>query len=333
MRTHLFCYTLLSVALSLSSQLSLASSNAATQPIQASEFHGHPLTQQAAHDAILKMAGSFDVIYEFEELYPLSQAYSPKDKKISKGRDVVLVIDNTPTKIALQHFLLAPNGEVIKHWRQDWQYQPQQAWQYIGAYRWQKLSYRAEQVRGKWLQTVWNADDSPRYAALGQWQQQAGVDSWQSELTIRPLPRREYTKRQDYDLLLSRNQHLINAQGWVQQEDNVKYQLGQKQALVREFGTVRYLRSQVDDQSVRDYWLKNQGYWQQVQQLWQQAINQNSMIGLTPPEKQSEASGHAHYLQFLQQAQQFAEQKISHKQLYQQVKALINKELIIGKVQ
>jgi hypothetical protein len=68
-------------------------------------------------------------------------------------------------------------------------------------------------------------DDSPRYAARGRWQHAAGVSTWISDETWRPLPRREFSVRKDYDVLVGTNRHTITPTGWVQEENNVKLAL------------------------------------------------------------------------------------------------------------
>ena len=44
-----------------------------------------------------------------------------------------------------------------------------------------------------------------------------GVSTWISDETWRPLPRREFSVRKDYDVLVGTNRHTITAQGWVQE--------------------------------------------------------------------------------------------------------------------
>jgi hypothetical protein len=315
----------------LAATASVATPPAAPAPLSVA-YSQQLLTQQQAHDAIVAMAGSFDVHYSFTELYPLRKGYALKENKISQGRDVVLILEDRPDKISLQHLLIAPNGELMKHWRQDWHYQPLEAWQYLGGYQWQKISYSRAQVKGQWLQTVWNADDSPRYAALGQWQNQAGVLSWRSELTKRPLPRREYRKRQDYDLMLSINQHVLSPEGWVQQEENWKYNSAQQQTLVKENGVIRYQRITIDQTPVQRYWHKHQAYWQQVRQLWQGALAQNAWIALRSPEQAQAQQKPAHYVNFLIQEQALASQTLTPQQLRHAAAELLNQELLVGQV-
>ncbi|AOA57033.1 DUF6607 family protein [Acinetobacter larvae] len=291
------------------------------------------LSQAEAHAAILKMAGKFNVTFEFEELYSPDADYTVKDKTLTKAQDIVFPIEISENKISLQHVLLIPNGTVVKHWRQDWEYQPTQAWRYIGHYQWEKVQYDAQQVKGKWLQTVWNSDDSPRYAALGEWSNTTGMLAWASDLTDKPLPRREYSKRDDYDLMKSINRHVITPQGWVQEEENWKYQTAQQQSVVREVGINRYTQdAAIDDHAVTQYWQANQAYWAQVRKLWNQALSNNFTIALRSPEVKDVEPRKPHYIAFLDQAEALQGKKLSDQQRYQQAKQLLNSELIRGEV-
>nr|WP_286803404.1 DUF6607 family protein [Acinetobacter sp. UBA2063] len=73
------------------------------------------------------------------------------------------------------------------------------------------------------MQTVWQVDDSPRYAGLGRWTKDNGVTEWTSNETYRPLPRREHTIRNDYDVIIGTNRHALTATGWVHEQDNIKF--------------------------------------------------------------------------------------------------------------
>ena len=48
-----------------------------------------------------------------------------------------------------------------------------------------------------------------------------------SQETWRPLPRREFSVRDDYDVLIGTNRHTITLNGWSQEEDNLKVVIGE----------------------------------------------------------------------------------------------------------
>ena len=61
-----------------------------------------------------------------------------------------------------------------------------------------KLS-KALAAKGTWTQKVFQVDDSPRYEGYATWVHVDGRHYWDSQ-TDGPLPRREYSKRSDYNV-------------------------------------------------------------------------------------------------------------------------------------
>ena len=90
---------------------------------------------------------------------------------------------------------------------------------------WAPREVPEDQRRGAWVQSVYQVDDSPRYAARGRWEHSDGLSTWISDETWRPLPRREFSVRKDYDVLVGTNRHTITPTGWVQEENNLKLAL------------------------------------------------------------------------------------------------------------
>ena len=69
---------------------------------------------------------------------------------------------------------------------------------------------------------MYQVDESPRYASVGRWQHTASFSTWLSADTWRPLPRREWSVRDDYHVLLGTNRHTVGPTGWLQEENNLK---------------------------------------------------------------------------------------------------------------
>src|ERR1051325_9676992 len=157
----------------------------------------------------------------------------------------VTMFEDRPEFIALQHVLvmrMQPRGGevsdpiVVRHWRQEWRHEAEAVLAYEGANTWARRAVPAAARRGAWTQTVLQVDDSPRYAARGRWEHGDGVSTWISDETWRPLPRREFSVRKDYDVLVGTNRHTITPQGWVQEENNLKLVLAEQRYLAREYG-------------------------------------------------------------------------------------------------
>lgn len=250
-----------------------------------------PATPQQAFDcdrrSILAMAGDFRVKFAFDETLALKPGYKPKRPQRSGGDEYVFVVEDRGDFIALQHILVAGSGKdamVIKHWRQDWQYQPREILTFRGNRHFALQTVPPGQARGAWAQSVYEVDDAPRYAGIGRWTHANGIDAWTSDFTWRPLPRREYTQRSDYQVLGAINRHTLTPGGWMHEQDNQKLELsadGSTTALVREVGINSYERSDtVDFSPGRAYWQKTATFWAEVRRAWADAAQQRRAYDL-----------------------------------------------------
>jgi len=169
--------------------------------------------------AILAMAGNYRVTFDFRETLSLVEGYTPAEPSRVSGEEVVRVIEDFGTYLSLQHILVVkPEGMdplVIKHWRQDWSYEPAQLLEYAAPGEWRLRETAPKEREGAWAQTVWQTDDSPRYGALGFWQHDAGVSRWMSAQTKRPLPRRDAVKHPPFSWIMGTNRHVITLTGWA----------------------------------------------------------------------------------------------------------------------
>jgi hypothetical protein len=229
---------------------------------------------QRDRQAILAMAGNFRVRFDFRETTPFVAGYEPIDDKVSGGYESVRVIEDSPARISLQHILVVEDhgkSVVVKHWRQDWTYQPTQVLTYRGRGQWVLTPVSDAERNGAWSQTVWQTDDSPRYGAVGHWAYDNGVSRWTSEVTLRPLARRDAVRRPVYDRYVGTNRHALTLTGWVQEQDNAKVGLkdGQPVTFVHEVVTNTYARNAgFPVKAADDYWAATQDYWAAVRAAW-----------------------------------------------------------------
>ncbi|MBV1905961.1 MAG: hypothetical protein KUG75_07780 [Pseudomonadales bacterium] len=247
--------------------------------------------------AILAMAGPYRTSFDFIETIGLIPNYKPTRPYQSWGTEYVYVVANEKTFISLQHiivmFFKAKDGTisgpaVVKHWRQDWNYQDQDLHIYVGRNTWQRQTLTKKQAKGHWSQSVFQVDDSPRYQATGKWQHDSNFSSWQSENTWRPLPRREFSIRKDYQVLSGTNRLTITPNGWVQEEDNLKLVLDEdgkplelSPYLAREAGLNRYERITNHDFTAGDaYWQRTTPFWSDVRKAWHQTLKQSDRFVL-----------------------------------------------------
>jgi hypothetical protein len=236
--------------------------------------------------AIRGMAGEFAVTFAFDETDVLASGYERHEPYRAQAQEVVEVLSQDERSIVLQHVLLIElaNGSVrpMKHWRQDWTWQDAQLLEYQGHDVWQKRELAAGDVNCTWSQAVYEVTDGPRYESVGRWTHVDGSSTWTSRETWRPLPRREYTSRDDYHVLVAINRHVVNADGWLHEQANTKLVLGaEEKPLVRERGDNRYLRTQLAHAELaRQYLRETDSFWRAVRDEWQAQFAQHPRISL-----------------------------------------------------
>ncbi len=228
--------------------------------------------------SIRAMAGDYRVRFNFQETVPFVSDYTPLEPKTSGGYESVRVIKDEGDFIQLQHMLVAEHeGQnfVIKHWRQDWTYQPRTVLVYERRNYWSVANVSSADRRGAWSQTVWQTDDSPRYGGVGRWDYANGRTIWTSGPTARPLARRDAIRNPPYERYLSINRHALTPTGWVHEQDNEKIgtRNGQLTAIVHEDGVNTYDHFNEYPVVAADaYWADTAVYWAGVRQAWDDAI-------------------------------------------------------------
>ncbi|MAK62693.1 MAG: hypothetical protein CMK09_17115 [Ponticaulis sp.] len=241
---------------------------------------------EADRQAILAMAGDYHVTFDFTETVPLSEGYELKERKVSGGFEVVRVIEDEGDFISLQHILVVGPAEapmVVKHWRQDWQYEPDEVMMFIGGNAWQMQDLPDYVAAGQWSQVVYQVDDSPRYGAVGFWEHEDGVSQWEPPREWRPLPRRDMTTRSDYHAVDAINRHAITPFGWVHEQDNTKLVLSGEnpEALVREIGINTYRHDENFDPSPAvEYWDATKDYWAFIREEWEDIADENQVFAV-----------------------------------------------------
>jgi hypothetical protein len=255
--------------------------------------------------AILAMAGPYRVSFDFLEVARFDPALKPDAPYQSWGTEYVFISEDREDFIALQHVLvmrmLQQDGSesepfVTRHWRQEWRYEAGTALAYQGSNAWVLRTIPEDRRRGVWTQSVYQVDDSPRYAATGRWQHSDSFSTWISDETWRPLPRREWSVRNDYQALVGTNRHTITPTGWMQEENNLKVALddaGKPREsipyLAREYGVARYERIRdYDFAPGQDYFDKTEPFWAEVRAAWQELIRRDGQFRLKKPVDQGQ---------------------------------------------
>ena len=227
--------------------------------------------------AILAMAGEYEVAFDFKETVTLTSGYQLKKPYSADATELVEVVLDEGNRIILQHLLCMNEGAtVIKHWKQEWRYEDPTLYEYVDVLTWKLRELSEDELRGTWTQKVTQVDDSPRYESYGRWTHHRNVSSWESAWTQRPLPRREYSKRKDYTVMMARNRHTIAPNGWIHEQDNFK-QISHgdgSPVLCREVGLNTYTRTDEHNfATARTYWNETKDFWTAVSDTWDKHLD------------------------------------------------------------
>jgi hypothetical protein len=240
--------------------------------------------------AILAMAGDYKVKFEFRETVAVEPGYELKETYTTDATEFVKVLEDTGSFISLQHVLVVQEAgmdkpEVVKHWRQDWTYEDTEMTVFRGNNTWEHVSVSPAEVTGTWTQAVYEVSDAPRYESAGRWVHVGDRSAWESGETWRPLPRREYTTRDDYGVIVARNRHTITPTGWVHEQDNQKLVIDAKgnpvKVLAHETGLNVYDHvDDVDFSAGVSYWEATKPFWQDVRDTWAEILDKPGRVTL-----------------------------------------------------
>ncbi len=236
--------------------------------------------------AIKSMCGCFEITFDFGETFSPQKDYTFKENYHSGGLEWAELVEDSDNKIVIQHILIVgeEGGEqsIVKHWRQDWLYENTEFYMFDRDNTWKFINLPKEQVKGQWTQKVYQVDDSPRYEGTATWVHVDGRHFWENT-TDAPLPRREFTKRSDYNVMKRRNRHEITAYGWVHEQDNDKIMRSEagEQLIAQEKGWNPYKK--VEDsrcQKAMDYWKEYHAFWKEVRKEWGAVFARNKELNL-----------------------------------------------------
>ena len=236
-------------------------------------------------EAIKEMCGCFEIDFKFSETFQYSNDsnYSKSKNYNAKALEYAKLIKDEKGHISIQH-LLVMGDYIIKHWRQDWIFQNKDLLKYDGNNNWKYISKTKKDVKGQWTQKVFQVDDSPRYEGSATWVHADGKSYWENS-SYAPLPRREYTKRNDYNIMIRGNRHEITKDGWVHDQDNFKVvkdsESDSEVIIASEKGINTYTR--VDESNCKEaikWWDENNEKWLLVLEKWNSIYSKKDDISL-----------------------------------------------------
>jgi hypothetical protein len=227
------------------------------------------------NEAIKNMCGCYEVTFNFGETFAPDKDYKFHENHQSKG------------KIVLQHLLIVTDStgkqDLVKHWRQDWLYENTDFYMFDKETKWRFVRLPKDKVKGQWTQKVFQVDDSPRYEGSATWVHIDGRHYWENT-TDSPLPRREFTKRSDYNVLKRRNRQEITAWGWLHEQDNEKLLRADNQPdrlIAKEKGEDTYKKVDATKCAfAQKWWKENQTFWAVARAEWAKIFAQNKDLTL-----------------------------------------------------
>lgn len=232
-------------------------------------------------EAIKSLCGCYDVDFKYAETFASNKDYQYAKPYHVGGLEYIVPIEVSTKKIMIQHLLVVEDSMVIKHWREDWEYEKKDLWLFSKDATWKKTI--APNTKGAWTQTVWEVDDAPRYQGASKWIENDGKYYWENT-TDAPLPRREYTKRSDYNVTRRTNRIYHTDTGWMHEQDNdkvIRADGAKDVVLAQEKGYNNYIKT--DDKKcafAKYWWEKNKDFWVTIRQVWDEEMKNKTELHL-----------------------------------------------------
>ncbi|HEY0297994.1 MAG TPA: DUF6607 family protein [Arachidicoccus sp.] len=236
--------------------------------------------------AIKDLCGCFAVRFNYAETFTGDTIH----KKFAHPLDTNSVfeyeypIEQSPKKVVIQHILIVPGYAVIKHWREDWEYEKKVLWKYDKDKVWTKIALNPSSVKGQWMQSVWEVDDAPRYQGSSEWIKTDRRLMWINTADA-PLPRREYTTRHDYNVMNRESRFAVSDSGYLYEEDNkkiIRKDGAPDSLLAQEKGYNQYVHvPQSNCEKALAFWTKEKAdFWKDVRANWEEKMNIGTEIKL-----------------------------------------------------
>jgi len=234
--------------------------------------------------AIKQLCGCFAVTFNYAETFTNDTTKTMASHLMDTNAvlEYEFPIEETPKKVVIQHILIVPGGPMIKHWREEWAYEQTTLWQYDKDKEWVKTTLSPDEVKGKWTQSIWEVSDAPRYQGVSDWVSTNHELFWLNT-TDAPLPRREYTIRDDYNVLNRTNRIIVSDKGYMHEQDNKKIirRAGQPDSILTyEKGYNKYVRmSDSKCEGARAFWTKDKAeFWADVRAVWAEKMDKANRI-------------------------------------------------------
>ena len=232
--------------------------------------------------SIKSMCGCYEIEFNFAETFSPQKDYEYHDNYKAGALEYVFAVEESKDKVVLQHLLIVGDSMIVKHWRQDWLYENTNLYTFDQNNTWNYQALDPKAVKGQWTQKVYQVDDSPRYEASGTWIHADGKNYWESDADA-PLPRREHSKRSDYNVMVRKNRQEITDYGWLHEQDNQKVirTAENDELLAWEKGWNTYTKTADSKCNVaKEWWADNNHYWADVRAVWDELFQTKETIAI-----------------------------------------------------
>ena len=250
-------------------------------------------------EAIKNLCGCFMVDFMYAETFSPNPNYTFKKPYDAHGLEWVFPVEASGNKMVLQHLLVINDTVIVKHWREDWEYEKKDWLVFDHDASWKQVT-KSDGIKGEWTQTVWETDDGPRYQGSSKWIQNDNKYYWQNTADA-PLPRREYSSRKDYNVLQRGNRIVITDSGWVHEQDNNKILRANgapDQLLAQEKGfNVYHKTTEGNCDPAKKWWMSNEAFWKTVRSAWGDVLKDKSSIHIVAKVEDQSMSQHLDKLQ------------------------------------
>ncbi|WP_034045916.1 DUF6607 family protein [Wocania ichthyoenteri] len=234
-------------------------------------------------NAIKDMCGCYEIKFKYAETFSPDIAYEKAYDYRASALEWAELVTDKDDEITIQHLLVVNDTMVIKHWRQDWEFENQNVFNYEAKNTWSVNEFSEENVKGQWAQKVYQVDDSPRYSGSATWVHVDGKHFWENK-TDAPLPRREYSKRSDYNIMARGNTVKLTDYGWLHEQDNDKIirETGKEDVLLVQEKGYNVYKKVADEKCklARNWWKENDEIWKKVRQEWDKVFAENKEVKL-----------------------------------------------------
>lgn len=244
---------------------------------------------QVGKEAINKMAGCYLVDYSYTETESLKEGYTRDNRvydvnKNKSIKELIYAIEESPTKIRLQHILFGTDlngklmeGSELRHQAEDWEFEADYLYEFVRPAQWNVVDL--SRSKNTWTRRITNLDDGLRYQCSAPWREETAYPEWTCS-NYSPIPGREFRDmgRKDYNTL-ERTTRLVNyGTSWLERQNNIKTihdtATDARTPLAKEEGKNWYVRlpdSECD--VVRPYVKAHTPFWSLIQQTWAEILD------------------------------------------------------------